>query len=146
MKRYFEIFAALFLGTTMMFSCQQSVCKEICIQTYLYTLQKFLHNTCISTFGDSLIRIFEIVIIISITQRQSFYDKCRQIFTLPAPLLPCISLYQFLIYVLSNQCKRLFLQVLRMGNVHSCDLFLYLRLCFCRSTYPDSSRLPIQHK
>ena len=97
--------------------CSQffSVCKEICIQTYLYTLQKFLHNTCISTFGDSLIRIFEIVIIISITQRQSFYDKCLQIFTLPAPLLPCISLYQFLIYVLSNQCKRLFLQVLRMN-------------------------------
>lgn len=24
MKRYFEIFAALFLGTTMMFSCQQA--------------------------------------------------------------------------------------------------------------------------
>ncbi len=96
-----------------------SICKEVCIQAHLHAFQHLLDNAGISALRDSLIWIFKVIVIISITQRKSFYDERRKIFALSAPLLSCISLHKLLIYILSNQRKRLFFKVLRMCDMHS---------------------------
>ena len=111
------------------------VLKEIGVQADLHALKKLFNNTCIAAFGNPLIRILEIVVVIGIAKRKSLDDEGRQLFTGSSPLLAGITLYQFLIHVLSNQCQRLLLQILRMRNVHSCNLLFNLRLGFCRCPY-----------
>ena len=65
--------------------------EKVHSQTYLYALQQFLDNPGISPFGNPLIGVVEIVIVISVSKGQPADNKGRQVFALPAPLLAGIS-------------------------------------------------------
>ena len=86
----------------------------------------------VSADGDSLIEIVEIIIVISITHRQTADDKGRKLLAVSTPLLLRIALYQFFINFPAYQTDSLLLQVLRL-SLDFFFLFLNDRLRLGRS-------------
>ena len=101
-------------------------------------LQHFLYHGSISAYGNALITVIKIIIIVSKPQRQALDDKRRQFFTIPAPLLLGISFDQLLINVGAHQRKRLLLQILRIRDLQRPDLL-------CNSCFGLSRRHHTPH-
>ena len=73
------------------------------------TLKHLLHNLCIAAYGDTLISVVEIIVVIGKAQRQSFYNECRKLITASAPLLFSVALYQLFVYISAHQRQSLLL-------------------------------------
>ena len=79
---------------------------------YITALKQLLHYDIISPYGNPLIGVIEIIVVIDIPHRYAFDDKGRKLLAIPAPLLFRIPFYQFFVQFPSHQTDGLFLQVL----------------------------------
>lgn len=100
--------------------CQK--CFVLCFQSDRNVCQQFFRDLCITAYRNALIPVIKIIIIISITQWQSFYDKRRKLFAVTPPLLLRVALDQLFIYRRSGKRNCLLFQILRIGNTGFLDL------------------------
>ena len=100
-----------FIGYVRIFLYEIFVLR-IC--SYLNTVKQLFYNTCISAYRYTLISVIKVVVIKGKSQRKSFYNKCRKLLCVSAPLLFGISLYKLFIYIFSYQRYSLLFQVFRI--------------------------------
>ena len=77
--------------------------KIICVQTHFNPLQQAFYHLCVAAYRDSLVKCIKVVIVKCQTHRQTFDNKCRELFAVTPPLLLRIPFNQFFIDITSNQ-------------------------------------------
>ena len=124
--------------------CQK--CFVLCFQSDWNVLQQFFRDLCITAYRNALIPVIKIIIIISITQWQSFYDKRRKLFAVTPPLLLRITPDQLFIYRRSGKRDCLLFQILRIGNTGFLDLLCDHLFCLFWRIYAEQSMKSIHIK
>ena len=121
------------------FSCNAGVlCDKlevVAVQLYLRALQKFFGKFCISPFGNALVFIVEVIVVIGKAQGQAPDNKRGQILATLSPLFFCVAFDKLFKYVPADEFQSLFLQVFGLAYVKGGYLLVYLCPCLGGSEY-----------
>ena len=79
-----------------------AILQEIYSRTYLYTMKQGTGENIISSNGDALIRVVEIVIVEGIAYGKALDDKSGKFRTLPSPLLLRVAFNKKLVNIPPN--------------------------------------------
>ena len=131
----FAVFSALLL-----FRKESTVLR---VQQDLRPLKKLFHNPGIATYGNALISVIKIIVVIDKPEWQPFNNESRQFLTVSAPLLFRVPFDQFLIDIRPGKRQCLFLQILWLRDMQLLYLLLNLRLRLSRRFNPPELRKSI---